>query len=201
MNYRSECTFINCSLYTILLYLLFCFTTFSLIIYLIEIWHHTTNDPLDKLHKKRFYPDWFISLQSTLKEAENEAKIKVPDEGGNLSDATIKLSSELSITKKVLTLYCQADYLPWSENAGQTLSIQQGMLGYCRYSSWSFREVLELKILGIFVKLSGSTFRGHIESCHCINKKSDTVIVSFLDEKTANKFGRIENNEKLLFTW
>ena len=101
----------------------------------------------------------------------------------------------------MLTPYCQADYLPWRDDAGQTLSIQGGMLGYWRYSSWSFREVLELKILGIFVKLSGSTFPGHIESCHSINKKSDTVIVSFLDKKTANKFGRIENNEKLLFTW
>ena len=40
-------------------------------------------------------------------------------------------------------------------------------------------EVLEGKVLNIFDKIGCSISLDHIESCHCISKKSDTVIVKF----------------------
>ena len=44
-------------------------------------------------------------------------------------------------------------------------------------------EVLEETLLNIFDKISYSISPDHIESCHRINKKSDTVIVKFSRRK------------------
>ena len=40
-------------------------------------------------------------------------------------------------------------------------------------------EVLEEKVLNIFGKIGCSISLDRIESCHCISKKNDTVIVKF----------------------
>ena len=40
-------------------------------------------------------------------------------------------------------------------------------------------EVLEEKVLNIFYKIGCSISPDHIESCHLISKRSDTVFVKF----------------------
>ena len=99
--------------------------TFSLIIYLFEIWHHTLTTPT------------VSSLQSKLHEAKNEANNKVMEEVRNLSDTITKLSSELSIANNVNTL----------------LSIKLVTLErqYWANAQYSRRECLD--ILSILVKL------------------------------------------------
>ena len=80
------------------------------------------NNSLDKLCKQDLILI-VLSLQTKLDEANNEGNNKVLEEVRNLSDTITKPSSELSIQKMLIPCY-QANYLPWSDNAGQILSIQ-----------------------------------------------------------------------------
>ena len=150
-----------------------------------------TNDSLDKLRKKALIPIDF-SLQNELDEANNEVNNKVLEEEHNLSDTITKLSSELSITKNVNTLLSSS--LVTFER--QCWAIAQysrreclDIVGILREVSGEVREVLE-KVLNIFDKICCLTSPDHIESCHRITKKSDTVIVKFSRQKECQQAGR-----------
>ena len=161
------------------LYVIFQFTNFSTCNFFFDYgWHHTLcNDSLDKLSKQDLIPI-VLSLQSKLDEANN----KVLEEERNLPDTITTLSSELSITKNVNTLL-------WSRlvtlkrqclaNAQYSRRECLGILGIPREVSG---EVLE-EVLNIFDKLGCSISPDHIESCHRISKKSNTVIVKFSQRK------------------
>ena len=66
-----------------------------------------TNDSLEKLRKQNVILI-VLSLQSKLNVANSEAKNNILEEVLNISEAIIKLSSVLFITK-VLIPYCQVD--------------------------------------------------------------------------------------------
>ena len=66
-----------------------------------------TNDSLEKLRKQNVILI-VLSLQSKLNVANSEAKNNILEEVRNISEAIIKLSSVLFITK-VLIPYCQVD--------------------------------------------------------------------------------------------
>ena len=55
-------------------------------------------------------------------------------------------------------------------------------------------EVLEGKVLNIFDKIGCSISLDHIESCHCISKKSDTVIVKFSRWKDCQQVWQVKKN-------
>ena len=137
-----------------------------------------TNDSLDKLCKQDLIPI-VLSLQSKLDEANNEGNNKVLEEVRNLSDTITKPSSELSITKNVNTVL-----------SSRLLTLERQCWANAQYSRQEYLDIvgipreisgeeLEETVLNIFDKIGCSISRDHIESCHCISKKSDTVIVKF----------------------
>ena len=59
-------------------------------------------------------------------------------------------------------------------------------------------EVPEEKVFNIFDKIGYSISPDHIESCHRINKKKMIpLLLSFLDERTAKKFGRSDRSAEI----
>ena len=137
-----------------------------------------TNDSLDKLRKKALIPIDF-SLQNELDEANNEVNNKVLEEECNLSDTITKLSSELSITKNVNTLLSSRLVTLERQCWANAQYSRQECLEIVDIPCEVSGEVLEEKVLNIFDKIGCSISPNHIESCHCISKKRDAVIVSF----------------------
>ena len=137
---------------------------------------------LDKLRKQDLIPI-VSSLQSKLDEANNEANNKVLEEVRNLSDTITKLSSELSIVKNVNTVL-----------SNRLVTLERQCWANAQYSRRKCldivgippevsEEVLEETVSNIFDKIGCRISPDHIESCHCISKKSDTVIVKFSRRK------------------
>ena len=152
-----------------------------------------TNDSLDKLPKQDLIPI-VLSLLSKLDEANNEANSKVLEEVRNLSDAITKLSSELYITKNVNTLLSSRLVTlerPFWANAQYSRRECLDIVGIPREVSG---EVLEEKVLNIFDKIGCSISPDHIESCHRISKKSDTVIVKFSRRKDRQQVWQVKKD-------
>ena len=156
-----------------------------------------TNDSLDKLRKQDLIPT-VLSLQSKLDEANNDGNNKVLQEVCNLSDTITKLSSELSITKNVNTVL---------SSKLVTLDRQCWLNAQC--SRWEcldiagiprevIGEVLEETVLNIFDKVGCIICPDHMEACHHISKKRDTIIVKFPRRKTINRSCR---SKKICRNW
>ena len=139
---------------------------------------HKSHTILVKLCKQDLIPI-VLSLQSKLDEANNKANNKVLEELHNLSDIITKLSSELSVTKNVNTLL-----------SSRLVTLEQQCWANAQYATRGYLdivgiphevsgEVLEEELLNIFDKIGCSISPDHIESCHRISKKSDTVILKF----------------------
>ena len=141
-----------------------------------------TNDSLGKLRKENLI-QIVLSLHSKLDEVNKEAYNKVLEEVRNSSDTITKLRSELSITKNVNTLLpsrlvtlerqCWANAQYSGRECLDTVVIPSEVSG----------EVLEERVLNIFDKIGCSIFPDHIEFCHRISKKNDTVVVKFIGQK------------------
>ena len=150
-----------------------------------------TNDSLDKLRKQDLIP-FVLFLKSKLDEANNEANNKVLEKIRNLSDIITKLSSELSITKNANTILLSRlvtlERQFWA-NAEYSRRECVDIVGIPREVK---EEVLEETMLNNFGKLGCSISPGHIESCHDINKKSDTVIVKFSRRKDSQQVSQVK---------
>ena len=152
-----------------------------------------TNDSLDKLRKQDLIPI-VLSLQSKLDEANNEANNKVLEEVRNLSDTITKLSSELSIVKNVNTVLSNRlvtlERQCWA-NAQYSRRECLDIVGIPREVSG---EVLEETVLDIFDKIGCKISPDHIESCHRISKKSDTVIMKFSRRKDCQQVWQVKKD-------
>ena len=156
-----------------------------------------TNDLLDKLRKQDLIPI-VLSLQSKLDEANNKANNKFLEEVRNLSDTITKLSSELSIVKNVNTVLSNRlvtlDWQCWA-NAQDSRREYLDIGGIPREVSG---EVLEETVLNIFDKIGCRISPDHIESCHRISKKSDTVIVKFSQRKDCQQVWQVKKDQNKL---
>ena len=152
-----------------------------------------TNDSLDKLREQDLIPI-VLSLQRKLDEANNEATNKVLEEVRNLSDTITKLSSELSIVEKVNTVLSNRlvtlERQCWA-NAQYSRRECVDIVGIPREVSG---EVPEETVLNIFDKMSCRISPDHVESCHRISKKSDTVIVKFSRRKDCQQVWQVKKD-------
>ena len=152
-----------------------------------------TNDSLSKLCKQDLIPI-VLSLQRKLDEANSKANNKVLENLHNLSDTITKLSSELSITKNVNTLL-----------SSRLVTLEQQYWANAQYSRRECLdivgipnevsgEVLEEKVSNIFDKTGCSILPDHIESCHHISEKSDTVTVKFSRRKDCQQVWQVKKD-------
>ena len=152
-----------------------------------------TNDSLSKLCKQDLIPI-VLSLQRKLDEANSKANNKVLEDLHNLSDIITKLSSELSITKNVNTLL-----------SSRLVTLEQQYWANAQYSRRECLdivgipnevsgEVLEEKVSNIFDKTGCSILPDHIESCHHISEKSDTVTVKFSRRKDCQQVWQVKKD-------
>ena len=131
------------------------------------------------------YPNCFIPA---------EANNKVLEEVRNLWDTITKLSSELSITKNVNTLLSSRLVTLKRQYWANAQYSRRECLDNVDISCEVSGEVLEEKVLNIFDKIGCSISPNHIESCHCISKKRDAVIVSFSWRKDCQQAWQIKKD-------
>ena len=143
-----------------------------------------TNKSLEKINKRDMI-NIVLSLQSKLDEANN----RVVEEVRKLSDAFLKLQSELAVSQQVNSLL--SDRLTNMErqcwaNAQYT---RRECLDVVGIPSEVGPDVLEEKVLNIFGKLGCDIPSERIEACHRISKKSSTVSLNLQKGKIVSKFG------------
>ena len=152
-----------------------------------------TNDSLDKLCKQELIPI-VLFLQSKLDKVKNEANNKVLEEVSSLSDTITKLSSELSITKNVNTILSSRLVTLERQCGANAQYSRRECLDFVSIPREVSGEALEETVLNIFDKLGCSISPDHIESCHRISKKSDTVIVKFSRRKDCQQVWQVKKD-------
>ena len=141
---------------------------------------------MEKINK-RDMTNIVLSLQSKLDEANN----RVVEEVRKLSDAFLKLQSELAVSQQVNSLL-----------SNRLTNMERQCWANAQYSRRECldvvgipsADVLEEKVLNIFGKLGCDIPSERIEACHRISKKSSTVIVKFTKRKDCQQVWSVKKD-------
>ena len=142
------------------------------------------NESLEKI-SKRYMINILLSLQSKL----DEAYKHVVEEIRKLSDAILKLQSEIAVSQQVNSILSNI-----------LTSIERPCWGTAQYARRECLDVigipcevnvdvLDEKVLNIFVKLGFDIPPDQIEACHRISKKAEQLFLISRKGKNVNKFG------------
>ena len=140
-----------------------------LFLFLVTIWleyGNITNESLEKLNQ-RGMNNVVLSLQSKLDEANNH----VVEEVRKLSDAFLKLQSELAVSQQVNSLLSNRLILVERQCRANAQYSRRECLDVVGIPSEVGADVLEEKVLNIFGKLGCDIPSERIEACHRISKK------------------------------
>ena len=141
---------------------------------------------MEKINK-RDMTNIVLSLQSKLDEANN----RVVEEVRKLSDAFLKLQSELAVSQQVNSLL-----------SNRLTNMERQCWANAQYSRRECldvvgipsADVLEEKVLNILGKLGCDIPSERIEACHRISKKSSTVIVKFTKRKDCQQVWSVKKD-------
>ena len=148
-----------------------------------------TNESLEKISKRDII-NIVLSLQSKLDEANN----RVVEEVRKLSDALLKLQSELAVSQQVNSLLSNRLTNMERQCWANAQYSRRECLDVVGIPSEVGADVLEEKVLNIFGKLGCDIPSKRIEACHRISKKSSTVIVKFTKRKNCQQVWSVKKD-------
>ena len=146
-----------------------------------------TNEPLrDMINNKRDMINIVMSLQSKLDEANN----RVAEEVRKLSDAFLKLQSELAVSQQVNSLLSNRLTNMERQCWANAQNSKRECLDVVGIPSEVGADVLEEKVLNIFGRLGCDIPPERIEACHRII----TVIVKFTKRKDCQQVWSVKKD-------
>ena len=148
-----------------------------------------TKESLEKINKRDMI-NIVLSLQSKLDEANN----RVVEEVRKLSDAFLKLQSELAVSQQVNSLLSNRLTNMERQCWANAQYSRRECLDIVGIPSEVGADVLEEKVLNIFGKLGCDIPSERIEACHRISKKSSTVIVKFTKRKDCQQVWSVKKD-------
>ena len=148
-----------------------------------------TNESLEKISKRDII-NIVLPLQSKLDEANN----RVVEEVRKLSDALLKLQSELAVSQQVNSLLSNRLTNMERQCWANAQYSRRECLDVVGIPSEVGADVLEEKVLNIFGKLGCDIPSKRIEACHRISKKSSTVIVKFTKRKNCQQVWSVKKD-------